>query len=194
MLSFSRLQIRNGFTLVELLIVVSLSVIIMLAASSLFMTLLIGNTKTSTTKLIKDEGDYAMSQMEFMIRNATNLVQVDDAWNTANACQTAASPSVLRTCDATMCALGVQSHDGGVTVLGKIMDGSDAKIGSNSAYLTSDNIRLVAGPTFTCTDDSSGVGRYIGISFTLRKGTPGVDQPRDIVEQTFTAGAQIRSY
>lgn len=186
-------KFSQGFTLIELLIVVSLSVIIMLAASSLFMTLLIGNTKTSTTKLIKDEGDYALSQMEFLIRNATNLESITDDLNTSNGCTTTVGAPVVRTCDATMCALGLESYDGGTTILGRVDDNGVAKIASNSGYLTSDAVTLISGPVFSCSESPDGVSRYIGITFTLRKGTPGVDQPRDIVQQVFSTGVQIRN-
>ncbi len=159
----------QGFTLIELLIVVSLTVIIALTASSLFMTMLIGNTKTTTAQLIKNEGDFATSQMEFLLRNALEITD----------------------CQAD--TITFRSADGGSTTLTRNTTAGVARIASNSAYLTSNAITLTAGPTFACTTSADSLFQYISISFTLRKGAPGVDQPREIVEQQFTTQVNVRS-
>lgn len=165
----------TGFTLVELLIVITLSVMLLLAASSLFLTLLIGNTKTSSAQLIKSEGTTAMNQIEFLLRNAVEITTCSPSTNTFT----------------------FKSLDGGTTVLGAAQDPSDGKykIASNSAkFLTSGSVDLVGNAmTFTCTQSADGFAKYVTTSFTLRKGTPGVDQPRDIVEETFSAGINMRS-
>lgn len=178
---------QAGFTLVELLMVTALSVMIMLTATAMFMTFLIGNTKTSTAKLVKAEGDFALNQMAFLIRNAIELEPTTD---------TVTPPgNVIKTCESGMGTLALKSLDGETTILTRATDPSDnrPKIASNSSYLTSGAITLTSGPTFNCTRGSDYTSQYVTITFTLRKGTPGVDQPRDIVEQTFTTGVQIRS-
>lgn len=173
---------QTGFTLIEVLIVVSLSVLLMLAASSLFMTFLIGNTKTTTMQLVKAEGEYALSQMEFLLRNAIQLLpnSEDDV------------------CVPNMDEIRFKSIDDGITTLTREIDSSDGnrpKIASNSGiYLTSGAVDLVAGPVFNCSQTSDGLSQYITITFQLRKGTPGIDQARDIVTQDFSAGVNLRSY
>lgn len=160
----------SGFTLIELLIVVSLTVVIALAASSLFMTFLIGSTKTGTAQLIKNEGNFAIGQMEFLLRNAIEITN----------------------CQAD--TITFKSADGGLTTLTQTIDNTVAKISSNSAFLTSNATTLTAGPTFTCSSSGDGVFNYVTVTFTMQKGTPGVDQPRDIVQQQFSTRVNVRSF
>jgi prepilin-type N-terminal cleavage/methylation domain-containing protein len=162
----------SGFTLIELLLVVSLAAMIMLTISSMLMTFLIGNAKTSTAQLVKREGDYTMGQIEFLLRNATALDE----------------------CTTSDTSVTITSRDGGTTVLTQLTDTDNLKrVGSNSAYLTSQDITLVSGPTFNCTQSPDGAGTYVGVTFQLRKGSPSVDKARDIVEQTFSSGVTIRN-
>ena len=66
---------QAGFTLIELMIVTSLMVILSLTVSALFMTFLITNARTNTKNTLKVEGSYALSQMEFMLRNSIQVVE-----------------------------------------------------------------------------------------------------------------------
>jgi len=170
-----------AFTIVEMLVVISLTVLLMLTATSLFMAMLIGNTKGTVTQKVKSEGEYAASQIEFLLRNAVSL-----------------QPNLLnQTCVAGMDSLSLKSIDNGVTTLSKETDPSDGKdkIASNSGiYLTSGTTDITAGPTFDCRQSNDGTKTYVTVSFALRKGTPGVDKPRDIVEQVFTTSVSLRIY
>ena len=179
-MSYVRQIIRNrsGFTLIELLIVVSITVILMLTASVLFMTFLISSSKINSAQLVKQEGRYALQQMEFLLRNALELL-----------------PNELdQECEADMSEIKFLSIDGGITSLGiEEVDGTN-KIASNSGiYLTSNAVEVTNGPIFDCTQDSDQSHPHINITFTLRKGTPGLDQTRDIVEETFTTSTTLRS-
>lgn len=170
---------QAGFTLFELLIAVSLTILLLLSASSLFMMFLIGNTKISGGKLVKAEGNYALSQMEFLLRNAIELLpNADD-----------------QQCELDMTEIRLKSIDGGITSLFGETDSGVDKIASNSGvYLTSGSVELVTGPEFDCTQSDDETNPHITISFTLRKGTPGVDKPRDIIEETFTSSTNLRSF
>jgi hypothetical protein len=162
----------TGFTLVELLIVMTLSIMLLLTASSLFMTLLIGNTKTNSSQLIKAEGTTAMNQIEFLLRNAVEIP----------------------TCVASSNTLTIRSLDGGTTVLGSTLNNGKYKIASNSSYLTSESVDLVGNQvTFSCAQSADGLSKYVTTTFTLRKGIPNFDSARDIVEETFSAGINMRS-
>lgn len=168
----------SGFTLIELLIVVSLTVMLMLGASTMFMAVLISNTQLSSSQLVKTEGTYALNQMEFLIRNAVELRPNLDG----------------ETCEEDMDSLGLVSIDGATTYLFVQLDDEAYKIASGSGtYLTSNSVELVDGPTFDCSEAAGGASQYVTVTFTLRKGTPGVDKPREVIEQTFTTAATIRS-
>lgn len=171
----------SGFTLIELLIVVSLSVMLMLSASSLFMTFLLGNTKVTRMQTIKHEGEYVMSQMEFLLRNAVQLVANDEG----------------QICERDMESIAFISIDSGETLLNKTVDPSDTKekIASNSAkFLTSGDVDIINGPYFDCTESEDKLTQYVGLRFTLRKGTPTLDVERDILEQEFISGVGLRSF
>jgi prepilin-type N-terminal cleavage/methylation domain-containing protein len=150
---------QAGFTLIELLVVVSLSVMLLLASSGLFLTFLLGNTKVARSQLVKNEGEYALSQMEFLLRNAVQLVDNGSG----------------QVCETGMDAITFESLDSGVTTLTAEEDPIDnnVKIASNSGiYLTSGDITLVECPIFDCSESEDKLAQYIGIRFTLRKGTP----------------------
>jgi prepilin-type N-terminal cleavage/methylation domain-containing protein len=169
----------KGFTLLELLIVVSLVVILMLSATSLFLTFLIGNSKSNAIQTVKNEGTYALSQMEFLIRNAINI-----APNSSDV-----------SCGEDMNEFVIVSIDGNSTTFFAEEDNGVDKIASNSGvYLTSDEVELVAGPEFDCAQASGSNQSYVNVSFTLRKGSPGVDQATEIVEQQFETSVNIRSF
>lgn len=173
------------------MVVVSLTVILMLGASALFMTFLIGNTQISTQQLIKAEGSYAQEKIEFLLRNATELVP-----NPASVtCTDPANPSCV--CTTGMSSISFKSRDGGVTTLAAQADASDEnklKIASNSGiFLTSSSVELLGNLTINCTQPSNGSPAYVELGFELRKGTPGIDQARDIVSQEFTTGVSLRS-
>lgn len=174
----------NGFTLVEMMVVVSLTVILMLTATSLFLMTLVGNAKTAAYQQLKEEGEYSIAQIEFLLRNAVSLEnnQID--------------PVTPQICETNMEAIGIKSIDNGITILGKAEDADDddtLKIASNSAFLSSSSVTLVNGPIFDCQLSDDGTSAYVKVTFTLRKGEPGIDEARDIVTQTFTTGVNIRS-
>lgn len=172
---------QSGFTLIELLVVVSLSVMLMLAASALFFMFLIGNTKAGTEQRVKSEGEYALEQISFLLRNALELKD----------------NSLGQKCELDMTEITFISLDGGQTTLLMETDPADDKnkIASNSGkYLTSGAVDLISGPEFDCVESTDGVSQHITTTFILRKGTPGIDEPRDIVQETFTAGVNVRGF
>jgi prepilin-type N-terminal cleavage/methylation domain-containing protein len=177
----NKLSKQRGFTLIELLIVVSLSVMLMLSASSLFMTFLLGNTKVARSQIIKHEGEYAMSQIDFLLRNAVQLV--------AN--------SSGQVCAKDMTSVSFISLDSGKTTLGVATDPLDSKvkIASNSTrFLTSGDVTIIDGPFFDCVQSTDKLSQYLGVRFTLRKGTPSLDLARDIIDQEFISGVGLRSF
>jgi len=138
---------KNGFTLIELLITTSLAVLLLLAISSFFMTFLIGNSKTNTKQTVKEEGFFALSQMEFLIRNSKYIDETIP-------------------CTTGMTSITIVSLDGGSTVLALNTD----HIASNSAFLTSDAVTISNPLTFDCSGEVG--NRQIKINFGLEKITP----------------------
>ena len=158
---------QKGFTLIEILVTTSLTVLIMLTITSMFMTFLVSNSKTNIKKIVKEEGLYAMSQMEFILKNAYYLDET------------------THTCSADMDTIEVISLDGGVTTF----TNQGGKIASNSAALTSDEVAL-SGLSFDCSGAVS--NRSIKISFQLQKNAPTLSQDTSVL-QTFESTVNIRN-
>lgn len=149
-----------------MLVVVTLLVMMSLTATSLFLNTLTGSNKTSINLTVKQQGEYAMSQMVAMIRNS---VRIDSC--------SAGSLTIL-------------NQDEQTTTFTL----SGTQIASNSGvYLTGSDVRISAGPVFTCTE-SNGVYTFANIAFSLKKGDPQTDKAIDIVEQSFTTGVAVREY
>lgn len=176
----SPLTLQGGFTLIELLIVTTLSIMLMLTAAALFTTFLISNNRTDSNQAIKAEGEYAIGQMEFLLRNALELLP----------------NSFDQTCTSGMTEITFKSVDDGITTLVQEDDANGvARIASNSAqFLTSDSVELVAGPTFDCVESPDKVQQYITISFTLQKNATSFGAEEMDVQQTFTAGVNLRTF
>lgn len=174
-------QLNPGFSLVELLVVVTLTVMIISAASSVLVSALLNGGKVNTTKTIKQNGDYALGQMTTLLRNAYKLLP-NDAGDT---------------CEAGMSQIRFQSFDEGITTFGRtVISSTDARIasGSGNVYLTSDAVYLTNTLTFDCSKSADGSITNVGISFTLTKGNSTADRITDYGTQSFDGNVTIRSF
>lgn len=70
---FNHFSINSGFTLIELLIAVTLLGIIASISTQAFILGFRSQGKSEALKEVKQNGDYALSIMESMIRNATDI-------------------------------------------------------------------------------------------------------------------------
>ncbi len=164
-------QKNRGFTLIELLITTSLTVLLLLGISALFMTFLLSNTKMNALKTIKQEGNFALSQIEFLIKNALYL---DESINV---------------CSNNMPNLTIVSKDAGTTTFSTLEDADDEnhkKIASNSAFLTSSTVSVSQDLSFDCSGEVG--NRAIKISFGLEKVATDVN-----TSQTFTTSVNMRN-
>lgn len=180
---------EKGFTIIEMLVVISLTVLLMLTATSLFLSTLVGNSKSVAGQLVKNEGDYAVGQMELLLRNAIQLVPNSNG----------------QICETDMNSIAFKSLDGGTTEFFQELDPSDNAIkiasnagrvadsGSSASYLTSDAITIISPLVFNCRQSDSQDSTYVTIQFQLQKGDPGVDESRDIVRQLFQGSVNLRS-
>lgn len=110
----------GGFTLVEILVVISILAIIVVAGSNMFFTLLRGSNKTKVLQSAKQNGNYAISVMERMIRNARNI--------------SGSGSSIV-----------IQNPDGQQTTFECCGTSPDLMIASRSGTLTCQQTRLTSG-------------------------------------------------
>ena len=190
-------QQTAGFTLIELLVVAALSVIIIVGASSLFYTALISNSTKDTLTAVKQEGDFALGQMEFLLRNAVSL-------------ESKTPGSALPICDKNMSSITFRERDERITTLGFVEDSDHiTRIASSSAsvsgdpkisYLTSSAVQLIdpinhgnATTLFDC-ELTSSAGAYISIHFTLNKANTGFGADTSNETQSFNTSVNLRSF
>lgn len=172
-----------GFSLLETLIVATLSVMVIMAATSLFLMTMISSSKTNNISVVKSDGDYAIGQMEFLLRNAVTLLPNDESDPSSPVCQNGMSQIRFR------------SIDGGETTLFTETDNGSDKIASNSGiYLTSDSTILVDPPVFNCTQSPDRGVSTVEVNFTLGKGVEGQDRESELVEQEFRSTVTLRSF
>ena len=161
-----------GFTLLELLIATVLGSILLLSATALFMTFMIGNANTNARRQMSAEGIQMLGTLEYHIRNAKSatcgggnqtltLDKLDGSQAPANACFTRLSPSdplILHFNKSGACA--------------------------NNALHS--NFVITSGSSFTCAQDSNGK-TTVTVKFTL-----GTSEDASITE-TFSRIIQLRN-
>lgn len=159
---------KRGFTLVELLVAVTIIAGLAILLAQSFLTTTRSNTKVERLTDVKQNGEYALAVMERMIRNATRI-------------------SALCTSDGSVAtsSAAVESPDGLSTTFGCLLDGSVTRVASVSGmgteYLTSDAVTLGGAScdgdslNFYCTSIAD-VPKNLKVTFQLsQRGTP-VDQ------------------
>ena len=157
---------KNGFTLVEIMIVIGILGIIVVIGSGAFFSILRGSTKVRTLQLVKQNGDYAISVMERMIRNARNV--------------SGGGSSIT-----------ITNPDGGTTIFSCELD--SATIASNGASLLSSEVE-VKDCSFNVTLGQSGIKpAVVEINFTLAK-AGGTNKPEEQAEVNFHTIVTLRNY
>lgn len=176
-----RIKITKGYTLIELVVVAGILGIIGVVSVSLFLSTLLGGGKSTALNDVRSNGDYAITQMERMIRSARYLVS---------------------TCEEDMTSLEIKNPDGGNTIFTSTEEGYIASnSGTLTGILTADDV-LLADPNevlsvgiidFDCVQSSPKAPEVITINFTLQKGDSGTPN-RDYAQADFSTSVQIRSY
>ena len=72
-----KIRIVKGFTLVEIVIVVSLLALISVIGGNFFFSALFGSSKAEALKEVKQNGEFALKVMEESIKNAYGFVSCD---------------------------------------------------------------------------------------------------------------------
>lgn len=158
-------NMKRGFTLIELLVAMAIISGLGIMIAQAFFTTTRSNTKVERLTDVKQNGDYALSIMERMIRNARTLTA---------SCTPAGTQATE--------SIAIASSDGYTTTFQCLLDGSVTRIASVSAfgtkYLTSSSVTLggtsCAADTlvFYCTSIVQ-VPKSVKVTFQIsQKGTP----------------------
>jgi len=172
---------QAGFTLLEVLVATSITVVMMIAATGLFLATLRTSTKNSQVSAIKTDGDYALSQIEFLLRNAVTIVPDPQA-------------PLGAVCSAGMSSISFKLRDGGTTTLtsANSLIASKSATAANPSYLTSPSTTL-SNLLFDCSQAGTNYGTYVTASFTLSKDETNSNTPNTIT-QDFRTSVSVRSY
>jgi len=164
---------KNGFTLVEMLVVTAIFMLLgTLLVNSLF-SILKSNTKAELMKEIRQSGSYALDVMSKMITNGTIT-------NTDCSDCSAAGDSII-----------IKNPDGGETTFK--CSGTPARIASNSAQLTNTQLTKVkdCNSVFQCEIIGENA-RKVTIDFILEQ-QGSSPRPEDQAQQTFQRVIMVRN-
>lgn len=163
-----------GMSLIELLVSVSLAVFLLLTISAMFMTFLLSNAQTNLQKSLTQEGNVALSQMEFLLRNALHLTENSGG----EVCQSNMDEIALVSIDGHQTNLGGSNFNLGGDGFGA--SNTIRRLASSSAhpddgavtrYLTSKQINVKdGGPRFDCQQTSDTT--WVKVEFTLERNLP----------------------
>ena len=161
-------QSDAGFSLLEVLVVISLVAVIAVTATQLLFTSLSGSGKASSLAVVKQNGDHAIGVIERNIRNAASVdCGVGDS-------------------------ITITDSDG-VVIVYTITTDQITQTAATDLYLTSD--RLVA-ENLTCSilSGTTGEPEIVSVSFLLRFGQPGVNKASEVASQVFESRVSLRNY
>jgi prepilin-type N-terminal cleavage/methylation domain-containing protein len=177
---------QSGFTLIELLTSIAILAVVGTIVTSVLTSSLRGSNKTTVVENIRQNGDYALSQISKDITYA----QPFDGNNTGFNCDNANNPACLTSCPSSpVTDTTIQSSSG---ILIKYYC-SGATLTANSTPIISSSAASLTSCSFTCAQTAT--TPIIGISFTLLpQGATGLAENNINSAINFTTSVTMRNY
>ncbi|OGV91706.1 hypothetical protein A3A66_02210 [Microgenomates group bacterium RIFCSPLOWO2_01_FULL_46_13] len=168
------MKLVYGYTLIEVLVVVTLTAILAVATVNLFLTSVQGGSKAARLNEVRSSGDYALAQIERLVRNADTVTCVGGSPATQLDIVKNTTPPTTYTIqiDTSVTPNRIQLNAG--------------------LYLTASNI-IASNLSFTCIAGTVFTPPKVGITFTLQRGETGA-RPSDVVRETFVTTTLLRTY
>lgn len=138
------MAIKRGFSLIELTVVIGLIGILALAISSIMLTSIVTSNRVRTATKIKQSGNFALVQIQGMLRSAKTIVS----------------------CDSLSSTIVITGQDGEPTTLATESDGTNTRIASNSGYYLTPVNSNVTSYSLTCEPNDSEIS-LVKLSFDL---------------------------
>lgn len=161
-------KFKNGFSLIEMLIVIGVLGVLVLAGSNLLFGTFSGGSKSEISKEVRQNGEYALKIMEESIKNAVSL----------------------ESCSKSQLIIKDQSNQN-ITFKLETDNEKISHIASNSSYLTSSKVK-VENFEFECGELKIGVPPAIGISFKISQAEE-TDQPQRKSQMNFKIKVVMRN-
>lgn len=174
---------RAGFTIIELITVVSITAIISIISVAVLVNSQVRGTRSTTINRVRSEGAFILDRTAFLLRNARYLEENQNG----------------ETCQSAMDAIRLRTAEGGLV---EIYTTDDFRIASNSgtvitdppaSYLSSQSIQ-VDSLTFTCEQAPEQSGAIVVINLTISTGNPDTLSAESYYQETFTTQVYVRSY
>ena len=154
----------GGFTLIELLVVTGITGMLLLAVSSLFMTVLVGRAQSNYRNQLHTSGNEMIGRMEFLLRNSISA-------------DCTASPVVLETITNDKISFRLNTSDKTIIMTTNAVDEV-----LSSASVTVESF------TLACTTDPSTQKKSVKVEFILKHA-----ETQANVNETFTTWVQLRN-
>lgn len=169
---------QKGFTIIEIIVAVGILGIIAALGTNMFLTIMRGSTKSKNLTTVKQNGEYALSVMERMIRNSSDVITNSDG----------------DICESGMTKIKIINSNKEETEFSFMDLGGSSYIASNSSRITSDQV-LVTNGVFDC-DDSVGDfnPKTVVIDFTLDQNTSPAPRVEEEVNINFKTTVTTRNY
>lgn len=135
----------KGFTLIEMLTLVTVLGLIMVAGSGLLFGGLAGTSKAQIQKEVRQNGEYALKIIEETIKNAVKFEICDSSYVTVK-----------------------DRYFKDITFKVLVDENGISRIASNSSFLTSEKVK-VKNFNINCNEIKPGLPSKIGINFTLQQ-------------------------
>ena len=181
---------NKGYTLIELLAVIIVMVTVGGIITSILVTALRGENKTNATTQVRQNGDYAITQMYKTIAYAKSFDGIStDNVNFDISCVPQNPPAPTPTPTPTQYKyLQVTSFDGGQTTYSC----ENNTIASNSAPLIDSSNLTVSNCYFMCTQTDVRSAPTIDINFTLTRSSSGLFENQSAIP--FETSVTFRNY
>jgi len=168
---------EQGFTLVEILVVIGLLGIIVAIGSNMFFTTLRSSSKSKILTTVKQNGDYALATIERLIRDSEKVITNSDG----------------SLCVAGMNKIKTKRLNGDEIEFSCEGEGTtDSLIASNSARLTSSDVK-VDSCSFDCSSQGEFYPQVVMINFTLSQAAV-TTRPEEQASLNFKATVTTRNF
>ncbi len=173
----------NGFTIIELITVVTITAIISVVSVSVLVNSQVRGTRSTTINKVRSEASFVMDRVSFLIRNARYLEENQNG----------------EVCQPTMDSIRVRAQDSGSI---ELFLTDDFRVASNSgdvitdpptSYLSSESVS-VDSFVFSCQQSAEQSGALVTVSATISTGNPDTLSPESYYQETFSTQVYVRSY
>ncbi len=200
---------EKGYTLVEMLTVVSVFGVLALASSNLFFSSMVGSSKEAALRQIKQNGEFTVVQLESALRGADALLPNTEE----EVCGVGMDSIVYRSSDGRVREIGVDTYSGAIYV-------KDPEVPDNREVdvLTAEGLRVVTDSEYpyhpdyprdgsqgehmggadlvpfaiNCQRDEGSGTTLVEVEFSLYKGDYD-DKPEERYAEGFRAQANLRN-